>query len=1020
MFRKHWILAIASVAAIAMTAVSAYAGTFGTVVAIGGEAADLALDPTRGVLYVANFTANRIDVMTLSNNAISTSINVPNQPSSISVSPDAHWLLVASYGNNTSGSSTNALTLIDLTNANAKQTFTLSNAPLTVSFGLDNKALVVTAGEFIIFDPTVGTTTLIRTIAQAATQAIPQPPQTFPAGFTQASAAVSADGLTIVGLGGGTTSGILEYRYSVATHGLTAVTYIASPAAGPRVVSLSQDGSLSTFDWTVQDANLNVTAQFANPSGLLSLGSTLIDSSRGLIYAQIPTSGTSATANTAAPILDIVDSDNLTLEDRIQLPENLAGKSILSADNNTVYAISDSGIMILPVGSLKSYPRLSASVEDVVFRGNFCNRNIATQTFTITDPGGGHTPFSISTTTSGISVSPSSGVTPATVSVSVDPNAFSSQKGTVAAYLNISSSAAIDLPPAIRVLINSQDPSQRGTFVNVPGTVVDVLADPKRNAYYVLRQDKNQLLVYSASNNTLTATLRTCTTPKGMAITFDQQDILVGCDNAHYMSVFDLDLLTAQQPIYVADYVQSVAASANAILVHVRPIVSKNPGLGRVDMIARVVTQLPSLGVYQNILPLDTVLASPSNGAGILIASSDGSVMLYDANADSFTVSRKDFNSLSGAYAASNFNQFVVGTNLLDASLVPKAQILTSSGTSSGFSFVNQVGYYTSATSSSSPGTIEQVNLSTGNGIQPTAMVEAPILGSTGSSTTTANATAPVSPTAASNVSVFTRSLAPLPTQTSIIVLSTSGFTVLPWTYSASVASPIISAVVSAADGKSPAAPGGLITLYGSNLSPTNLATSQIPVPTALANSCITVNGQPIPLIFVSPTQINAQMPFQAVGAETIVVHTPGGTSDNYNLIVQTTAPAVFLSGVAGPQTNLPTVIRAANGLLATDSNPIHSGDVLIIYATGLGQTNPAGLTGYPAPGNPLSSALATATVTLGGMNLPVIYAGLAPGEVGVYQINVTVPGGTPTGLGLPLVINQGDGSVSVAMRVIP
>jgi uncharacterized protein (TIGR03437 family) len=485
------------------------------------------------------------------------------------------------------------------------------------------------------------------------------------------------------------------------------------------------------------------------------------------------------------------------------------------------------------------------------------------------------------------------------------------------------------------------------------------------------------------------------------------------------MSVFDLDLLTAQQPIYVADYVQSVAASANAILVHVRPIVSKNPGLGRVDMIARVVTQLPTLGVYQNSLPLDTVLASPSNGANILIASSDGSVMLYDANADSFTVSRKDFTGLSGAYAASNFDQFVVGTNLLDASLVPKGQILTSSGTSSGFSFVNQVGYYTSATSSSSPGTIEQVNLTTGNGIQPTAMVEAPVLGAT-SSTTTANTTTPVSPTAASSASGFTRTLAPLPTQSSIIVLSTSGFTVLPWTYAASVAPPQISAIVSAADSKSAAAPGGLITIYGSNLSPTNLATSQIPVPTALANSCITVNGQPIPLIFVSPNQINAQMPFQAVGVETVVVHTPGGTSDNYNLIVQPTAPAVFLSGVAGPETNLPTVIRAANGLLATDSNPIHPNDVLVIYVTGLGQTNPAGLTGYPASGNPLSSALTPTTVTLGGMNLPVTYAGLAPGEVGVYQINVTVPGGTPTGLSLPLTINQGSGTITVSMRVIP
>ncbi len=159
--------------------------------------------------------------------------------------------------------------------------------------------------------------------------------------------------------------------------------------------------------------------------------------------------------------------------------------------------------------------------------------------------------------------------------------------------------------------------------------------------------------------------------------------------------------------------------------------------------------------------------------------------------------------------------------------------------------------------------------------------------------------------------SVWTRSLAPLPNQTAIITLTTSGMTVLPWTYAAAVAPPTITKVVSAADGRSPVAPGGLISLFGSQLSPTNLATSQIPLPTALANSCLTVNGQPMPLIFVSPTQINAQMPSEAVGDVTVVVHTPGGVSDNYNLTVLPTAPAVFMSGTAGPETNIPTVIRS-------------------------------------------------------------------------------------------------------------
>ena len=509
---------------------------------------------------------------------------------------------------------------------------------MSVAFGLDDNALVVTTGEFIIFNPSVGTTTLIKTIPQVTTNAIPQAPASFPANFSQATAAVSGDGLTIAGMGG-TSSQILLFRYNVATHGLVAGFGSSAPPAGPRVVSLNKDGSLGTFFWAVLDANFNSPAQFSNIAGTYNVGSTLIDSSRNLIYAQIPTAGTAVTGNysTNPAILNIVDSDNLTLREQIPLPENLAGKSLLSADNNTMYSISDSGVMIIPVGSLGTFPRLAASTEDLLFLGNFCNRNSLTQTFTITDPGGNHTPFSVSTTTAGITISPSSGVTPANVTVSVDPNAFSSSKGTVTASLTITSGAAINMPQPIRVLINSQDPAQRGSIVHVPGVVVSVLADPQRAAYYILRQDKNQVLVYNSSNNALTATLRTCTTPKSMAITFDQQNLLVGCDNAHIMSVFDLDLLTPKAPIIVNDYVQSVATSANAILVHVRPAASTNPGIGQVDMIGRTVTQLPTLGVYKNNLPLDTVLVGSSNGSNILVASSTGATMLYNANAGTFT-----------------------------------------------------------------------------------------------------------------------------------------------------------------------------------------------------------------------------------------------------------------------------------------------------------------------------------------------------------------------------------------------
>jgi len=1038
MFRKSWALAIGVAALAASTAL---AGTFGTVVQIGGEAADLALDETRGVLYIANFTANRIDVMSIATHQIQTSINVNPNPSSISISPDGHWLLVAHYGNNTApATQANALTLIDLTSNNARQVFSLGTPPLGVAFGLDDKALVVTTTAFFLFDPTIGSTTLLETIAQVATNAIPQPPASFPGNIVQASVTVSRDGLTIAGFGGN--NPYLEFRYNVVSHTITSAFYTSSPPLGPTAVSLADDGSAASFGWWLVDANFNIAAQWGNPAGLANVGSTLIDSSRNLIYAQIPPNGTPATANTNPPLLLIADSDNLTVEDQLQLPENLAGKSILSRDHGTAYAISDSGVTILPVGNLAASHRLAASLEDLVFRGNFCDRAAATQTFTLTDPGGGSTPFSISASTSGITVSPSTGLTPAIITVSVDPNTFAGQKGTTTASLNVSSATAVNLPRSVRVLINSQDPSQRGSFIDIPGRVVDLAADPQRNVYYVLRQDKNQVLVFNASNNTQTATLRTCTTPTSMAITFDQQDLLVGCDNSQLMSVFDLNSLQAQIPVALpSNYIESVAASSNAILAMIRPGGGGNPGLVQIDLLTHGFTSLPTLGVYQNKLVQDTVLASSSNGSHILIAGSDGSVMVYDANAGSFTVSRKDFSSLGGAYAASNFNQYVAGDNLLDASGVSQATLPLSSGSSSGFAFVDQTGYFVTAPNSASPGVIEQVNLTTGSAIQPTAMVEAPILAPSATTsspstcppgsvllTTTTAATSTTSATtttscqrlfAPSVTSAWTRSLVPLPNQTAILALSTSGITVLPWAYASAVAAPQLTSVTSAADGKSPVAPGGLLTATGFQLSPTNQATSQIPLPTALANSCLTVDGQPVPLIFVSPTQINAQMPVQAVGDVTLIVHTPAGVSDNFNLTVLPTAPAVFLTGQAGPLTNVPTVVRLSNGLIVTDSNPVHGGDELVIYLTGTGQSNPSVPNGLPAPANPLAMSVATPSVQLGGTDLPIMYAGLAPGEVGVSQINVTVPASTPQGLSVPLTISQGGFTGTINVRVV-
>jgi uncharacterized protein (TIGR03437 family) len=656
--------------------------------------------------------------------------------------------------------------------------------------------------------------------------------------------------------------------------------------------------------------------------------------------------------------------------------------------------------MALPVGSYQRQRRILASTEELLFQASFCDRRAAADQIWIDDPSGGRADFAISGAIAGISVSPTSGYAPAAVQVRVDPSAFGSRSGTVEAWLEIRSAQAINIPQRIRVLVNLREPDQRGTVVHVPGKLVDILADPVRNRFLVLRQDQNQVLVYDGSDYHLVATLRTGNTPTQMAITFDRRYLLVGNENSQIANVYDLETLQTEEPIRFpgGHYPHSLAASGRTILAASR-VVGPNHTIDRADFSTRTAVELPTLGVYENKIHLNTVLTASANGSSIMAAQADGNLLLYDASADAFTISRKDFESLGGAYAASSYDWFVADNLLLNSSLVPVASFEKNGGVTSGFAFVDQLGFLTTVPSETSPGAIQRIDLIQGSVVPPTRMAEAPPSGT--------------------KDAAFTRSLAVLASRRALVSLTTSGFTVLAWDYDAAAAPPRIDQIVNAADFTRPVAPGGLMTIFGAQLSPVNLATSEMPLPRALGESCLTANGAPVPMLFVSPWQINAQLPFETDGSVTLVLHTPGGVSDSYSLQIFPTAPSVFRSGVAGPMSNLPTILRAANNELATTANPIHRHDTIVIYLTGMGRTWPAVDSGSPAPADPLALALTPPAVTLGGFELPVAYAGLTPGLVGVYQINARVPDWAPAGMEVPLKISQGGYSTTIPVRVV-
>ncbi len=1044
-YGRFSLAAWAVAAALLSAPTSGYAGTVGKAVAIGGHASDLALDEGRGVVYVANFTANRVEVMTLDGN-IRTSYNVAAQPSSLALSPDGRFLVITHYGNFATGSQYNGVTVIDLV-TDRRQTFSLGAVPLGVSFGIDAKALVVTGTEFLLFDPWTGQTQVLGTISGATTRSLPTAQGNLPANIVSASMAVSGDGLWVFGSaavgsaqgggGGGqgsTTNQSLEFMYDVTTKRVEAVLWTWSPPPGPRAVAVNYDGSLHTTGWVTHDRRMDVVInQLPLASGNFEFGTHTFDTRRNLIYAEfVDTNATQTTSqtttpsqtptssNTIKPVLLVLDADSMAVKERWSLPEHTSGKSVMNADSSVMYSISESGVMIIPVGNTKQIPRVMASKEDLVFRGNFCERRISTQEITITDPGGANVDFTLSTTQAGINISPSTGTTPATVRISVDPTAFQNQKGTVAATIDLKTTLGVNAPNSIRVLINNKEPDQRGSFQNIPGKLVDLVSDPVRDRFYVIRQDSNQVLVFDGTTQGQIATLKTANTPTQMAITFDRRHLLVGHDNAQVIRVYDLETLEETMPIRMPSgfYPRSIAVSANAVLAACRVSGPKHK-VARIDMLARLGTEIPTLGIYENDINVNSVLVATPNGSAILMAQADGKTMLYNANTDTFTLSRKDFSALSGAYAASSFDLFLVNNQILNASLVPVATLESTSGVSSGYSFVDLQGIRMTAPANSAPGIIQRIDLSGSRSIRMARVAEAPILPEGATNQSQAGGTTGGTNQPARWTQIFTRTIAPLYSRKGVVALTQSGVTMLPWDFDAAAAAPRIERVVNAADGSGPVAPGGLVSIFGSNLSPVNQASQQTPLPTALGESCLTVNGVPVPVVYVSANQINGQIPFQAEGNVTMLLRTPGGVSDNFNLTVLPTAPTVFRNVAVGERNDLPAVFRTNNGLVVTEANPIHRGDTISLMLTGMGRTAPAVDNGAPGPSDPLASVVTEARVTLGNVDLAVEYAGMAPGAVGVYQVTARVPGNAPLGLDVPLTVSQGSGSTTVPVRVV-
>jgi len=212
----------------------------------------------------------------------------------------------------------------------------------------------------------------------------------------------------------------------------------------------------------------------------------------------------------------------------------------------------------------------------------------------------------------------------------------------------------------------------------------------------------------------------------------------------------------------------------------------------------------------------------------------------------------------------------------------------------------------------------------------------------------------------------------------------------------------------------SPVSAGGIATVFGSGFG------------TSTSGVTVLIGGIVAPLFAVYPTQVNFQVPWQLSGQTQVPLTVTSGEVTSAPIMVTLAAqsPGIFVlnsAGQAAAQIAGTASIVAPTGEYA-GSRPAQTGEYITIYCTGLGSVSNQPATGAAASLTSLSpTSGAPIAVSIGGINAPVSFSGLAPGFLGLYQINVQVPLKSPTGSAVPLTISMGGaGSNQATVAIAP
>jgi uncharacterized protein (TIGR03437 family) len=209
-------------------------------------------------------------------------------------------------------------------------------------------------------------------------------------------------------------------------------------------------------------------------------------------------------------------------------------------------------------------------------------------------------------------------------------------------------------------------------------------------------------------------------------------------------------------------------------------------------------------------------------------------------------------------------------------------------------------------------------------------------------------------------------------------------------------------------------APGSIISIYGKSMAQTTLAAGTNPLPQTLADVTVTVGSQILPLLFVSPDQINAQVPFELTdGDYTLTVRSPGQPDVTAQFTVSRNAPALF----SRPENQVAYLMADhADGTPVTAESPAKPGETLLVYGTGFGPYAKPALDGFLIPDVSGYKVADPVVVNAGPDPVQPIWSGAAASFVGITTTTFQVPSDLQAASTVPFTVTVNGKSSNIVM----